>query len=335
MSYRRVIIVGFLLALASLACTLGGSPTSVPPTNAPAASKTPVSFHNGGVTPEVATQEPTTADQSTPAEQPTKAPTKAPTKVPTKAPTKAPKPTATTVADNTGGTCDTFKANGDVFWVDFDANGKPQNVVTSYPDGTSEIGPGFNYDCNPSAFQIVTIFSLDGKQVYTDKENLPATDQQSTYGYPLGTKDKSALQTGTWGVEFYDAKKLVASGQIDVGSGGSNNGNGGQTTSSTVTVNGTITAKTGGKPINGAFFVVLNEGVTINQFIKDKLAKTDVYSAVQSDSSGQFTLPDPMKRNTPYSFFVTATGFKDITADGFTIDDTQPDPLTLDIQLSK
>ena len=335
MSYRRVIMIGFLLALASLACTLGGSPTSVPPTNAPAASKTPVSFHNGGVTPEVATEVPTTGDQSTPEAPPTKAPTKSPTRVPTKVATKAPRPTATTVADNTGGTCDTFKANGDVFWVDFDSNGKAQNVVTSYPDGTTEIGPGFNYDCNPSSFQIVTIFSLNGKQVFTDKESLPATDQQGTYGYPLGTKDNSPLDTGTWGVQFYDAKKLVASGQIDVGSGGSSNGNGGQTTSSTVTVNGTITAKSGGKPINGAFFVVLNEGITIQQFVNDKLAKADIFTGAQSDSTGQFTLPDPLKRNTNYSFFVVATGFKEIDVDGFSIDDSQPDPLTLNVQMAK
>ncbi len=52
MSYRRALIALIVLALAGLACNLGSSGTSVPPTSAPVASKTPVSFHNGGVTPE-------------------------------------------------------------------------------------------------------------------------------------------------------------------------------------------------------------------------------------------------------------------------------------------
>ena len=338
MSYRRVIIVVFLLALASLACTLGASPTGVAPTNAPAASKTPVNFHNGGVTPDIATPEATTADQATPADQSTpeasatKAPTRSATKVPTKVATKAAKPSATAVANNTGGSCDTFKASTDVYWVTLDQNNKIQDTVTAYPDGATQIAPVFEYDCNPSAFQLVTIFSLNGKQVFTDKASLPATDQHDLYGYPLVTKDNTAFDNGTWGVEFYDAKQLVASGQVEVGSGGSSGGN---TTSTTVTVQGTITAKSGGKAINGAIFVVLNEGVTVAQFIKDNFADADVFTGAKSDSTGQFTLPDALKRNTNYSFVIAATGFKDVEVDGFNIDDTQPDPLVLNVQLSK
>ncbi len=340
MFYRRVSIVVFLLALASLACSLGGSPTSVPPTSAPVASKTPVNFHNGGVTPEASTPEATAtaADQSTPEQQPTKAPTKSPTRVPTKAPTKAPKPTATETGGNTSGSCGTFKASTDVYWVTLDSNNKIQDTVTSYPDGTNEIVPVFDYDCNPSAFQLVTIFSLDGQQVFTDKQSLAATDQQGSYGYPLVTKDNSPFQNGEWAVQFYQAKQLIASGKVQVGTGGSSNGNGngnGSQTSSTVSVQGTVTDKSNGKPINGAVFVVLNEGVTVAQFIKDNFANADVFTGAKSDSSGQFTLPDALKRNTDYSFVVAAKGYKAVEVDGFNIDNSQPDPLVLDVKLAK
>ena len=319
MSFRRILTVIFLLALASLACNLGANPTSAPATSGPAASKTPVNFHNGGVTPEAPTAE----------ELPTKAPTKSPTKVPTKAPTRAPKPTATEASQNTS--CDTFQASTDVYWVTLDSNNNIQDTVTSYPDGTSEIAPVFEYDCNPSSFQIVTIFSLDGQQVFTDKETLPATDQHDLYGYPLVTKDNSPFDNGEWGVQFYNAKKLVVSGTVQVGGGGGNTNQ----TSSTVTVEGTITNKSGGKPISGAIFVVLNEGVDVAQFIKDNFADADIYTGAKSDSSGQFTLPDTLKRNTDYSFVVAATGFKAIELDGFNIDNSQPDPLSLDVQMSK
>jgi hypothetical protein len=325
MSYRRAITVLILLAVASLACNIGSSGTSVPPSAVP--SKTPAGFHNGGVTPEGVTE------QATAEEQPTKAPTKAPTKVPTKAPTKPPKPTATPEAQTTG--CDTFKASTDVYWVTLDKNNKIDQTVTSYPDGTTTITPVFEYDCNPTTFQIVTVFSFNGKQVFSDKTSLKATDQHDLFGYPLGTTSGNPVDNGEWSVQFFNAKELVASGKVAVGGGGGSNDNGNASTSSTVTVQGTITAKSGGKPINGAVFVVLNEGVTIDQFVKDNYADADIFTGAKSDSSGQFTLPDQLKRNTEYSMMVAAKGFKAVAVDGFKIDDKQPDPLTLDVQLSK
>lgn len=333
MSYRRAITVLTMLAVASLACSLGPSKTSVPPTNAPTnavASKTPVPFHNGGVTPEGVTQ------PATDTEQPTEAPTQAPTKVPTKVPTRVPKPTATQGNSQNTSSCDTFKASTDVYWVTLDKNNKINQTVTSYPDGTTTITPVFEYDCNPTTFQIVTIFSLNGKQVFSDKQSLKATDQHDLYGYPLGTTNGGAMDNGEWSVAFFNAKALVASGKVAVGGTGTDNGNGNSsTTSTTVTVQGTITAKSGGRPINGAIFAVLNEGITVAQFVKDNYPDSDVFSSATSDSSGQYTLPDQLKRNTNYSIVVVAKGYKAVSIDGFNIDDSQPDPLSVDVQLAK
>jgi hypothetical protein len=339
MSYRRVLTVLFLLAVATLACSpLGPSITSVAPTSAPAtnavASKTPINFHNGGVTPEAATDVP--ADTQVPA---TKAPKPTATKGAKPTATKAAKPTATEQAQPAS--CDTFQASTDVYWVTLDSNGKVDQTVTDYPDGATEIVPVFEYDCNPKAFQLVTIFSFNGQQVFSDKTTLKATDQHDLFGYPLVTKSGGAIDNGEWGVEFYNAKTLVASGKVAVGGGGSGNGNGNgndngnQSSSSTVTVQGTITNKSGGKPIAGAVFVVLNEGITIDQFVKDNYADKDIFTGAKSDSSGQFTLPDQVKRNTDYSIMVAAKGFKAVAIDGFNIDDSQPDPLVLDVTLSK
>lgn len=342
MSYRRGIIVVVLLALAGLACSLGSSGTSVPPTSAPAAaSKTPVNFHNGGVTPEDGATQEATAGGDQPTDVPTKAPKPAATKAPTKSPTKAPKPTATDVAQTSGVCGDTLTASREVYWVTVDKNNKIVNEVTTYPDGTTEIVPVFEYDCNPSAFSLVTVFSLDGKQVFSDKQTLKANDQHDVYGYPLVTQDNSPIANGEWSVAFYNAKQLITTGKVEVGgSGGNSNGNGngnGNTSSntSTVTVQGTVTAKSGGKPIAGAIFAVLNEGVTIDQFTKDNFADSDVLSAAKTDSSGQFTLADPLKRNTNYSILVVAKGFKTVATDSFTIADTDPNPLVVDVQLSK
>jgi hypothetical protein len=327
MLHRRLLTVVFMLAVATLACSvnLGPSPTSAPPTSAPAATNTAVNFHNGGVTPEAPTE-------SAPTEgAPTEAPTKAPTRVPTKAPTKAPKPTATEVQQST---CAGFQANGDVYWLTFDANNN-STKVDSYPDGATVINPAFDYDCNPKAVQLVTIWSLDGKQIFTAKHTVDPSDTASTYVDGLQQQDNSALPNGTFGVQFLNGKTTVASGQVVVGSGG-NGGNGGNGGGGTVTIEGTITDKASGKPIPGAGFVVLNPGITADQWVNtDNGADADVYSTATADSKGQFTVPKPLERGQSYSLLAGAKGYKLVFKDGYAVTAATSDPDVWDIQLSK
>ena len=105
--------------------------------------------------------------------------------------------------------------------------------------------------------------------------------------------------------------------------------------SNSVTVQGTITNKAGGSPISGGLFIVLNPGITLQQFVNDNTPDSDIFTFGKSDSSGAFTLPDALTRNQKYSVLVGAKGFKTISTDNFLIKDTDPDPLVLDIQLSK
>jgi hypothetical protein len=61
----------------------------------------------------------------------------------------------------------------------------------------------------------------------------------------------------------------------------------------------------------------------------------DVFTAAKTDSKGQFVLEDPLERDTKYSIVVAAKGYKPIGLDNLTIDDEQPDPLQLNITLTK
>ncbi len=321
MSYRRVLIALFALAAAALACTVGSaSPTSSPPTSA-APTNTPRNFRNGGVTPEAPTELAPTS------EAPTEAPpTKAPTQAPTKAPTKAPKPTAT---EQQASSCDALAANGDAYFLANSQDANPQKI-DSYPADATEIVPAFDFECNPSTAQLVVVYSFNGKQVYSGKHTLDAVESPQTFWTSLSKNDGTAMDAGQWGVEFFNNKQPLASGEVMVGEANATQG-----ASSSVTVEGTITNKAGGKPISGAIFMVLNPGVTIEQFVNDNTPDSEIFSFAQTDSSGQFTLPDTMERNQKYSVLVGAKGYKTLSTDDFLIKDSDPDPLQLDIQLSK
>jgi hypothetical protein len=330
MTSRRLLSAVLMLCVAIIACG-GGGPT-LPPTDTAAPRPTKTTRAPTEVVP---------TDQS-----PTQEPQ--PTNVPA---TRVPKATAT--SSGSSGSCSAFKATSNVAWVTLDSSGNVDQQVSSYPDGTTTITPVFEYDCVPKALTLVTIFSYNGQQVFSDKAQLKATHTKSAYGYPLGTKDGSPIQNGDWSVEFYNNKDLVAQGAVTVGgaantndntnsntNGNTNdntntNGNGNDNTAQTVTVQGTVTAKAGGKAIKGAVVVILQPGITVKQFVADKYKDADVFTAGQSDAKGQFTLKDPLQRNTTYSLLVVATGFKPVATDNFVIDNSVGDPVQLDVQLSQ
>ena len=302
MTRLRLLNVIVVLALAGLACSFGS--TALPATDTPS-------------------PKPTTVRQ--PTDEP--APTEEPTEV-------VVKPTATSSAAK----CTTFKANDtEVAWVTLDADNNIDQQVSSYPDGTTLITPIFEYDCVPKSVEIVTVFSLNGEQVFSDKETIKATKTSGLYGYPLGTTDGSAMDDGTWGVEYYNNKKLVASGEVEVGDGGNgnDNGNGNQGNSKTVTVEGTVTDKASGSPIQGAIVLFLNPGTMVQDFIDGGYKDADVYTGAESDSKGAFKLPVPLDRNVTYSAVIVADGWKPVATDKFVISDSDPDPLSLDVQLTK
>jgi len=226
--------------------------------------------------------------------------------------------------------CSKMKGSA-VAWVTLDEDGDIDEEVEAYPSGVNTITPVFEYSCVPKKATLVTVFTLDGETVFSDKESLKATDKKGQYAYPLGTTDESALPEGTWGVGFYNSKTLLSAGEIIVGEGG----DGSDTQSTSVTVQGVVTDKKTKKPIKGAVILVLNPGITIQKFIDGGQKKKDVYTAGQTDSKGQFVLQAQMERNVEYSIIITAKGYKPTGGDEVVITDEDPDPLELTVTMSK
>lgn len=221
--------------------------------------------------------------------------------------------------------CTKIKAS-DVAWVTLNEDGDIEDQVESYPSGTNLIVPVFQYDCVPKKTTIVTVFTLDGEQVYNDSESLKASNTKGTYGYPLGTTDESPMDEGEWGVEFYNSKTLLTSGSVIVGEA-----QGGET----VSVVGTIKDAKTKKAIKGAVILFLNPGVTVKAFVNGGQKDKDVYTGGKTDSKGQFEVESPLEREVEYSVIVVAKGYKPIAQDGFTVAADDEDPVVLNITLSK
>jgi hypothetical protein len=224
--------------------------------------------------------------------------------------------------------CTTMTAS-DVVWVTLTDDGEVDEKVDSYPADTSIIVPMFDYNCVPSKTTIVTVFTLDGESIFTDKEALKADTKKGSYAYPLSKKDESPIDPGKWGVQFFNNKTLLTSGTVVLGGDDSDDDNLG------VTVQGTVVDKKTKKAIKSAYVFVLNPGVTLKEWVVAEYPDSDVFTSAQTDSKGKYVLESKLERKEKYSILIIAKGYKPVGMDNFTIGDKDPDPLELNATLNK
>jgi len=213
----------------------------------------------------------------------------------------------------------------DVAWVTLDEDFNIDEQVDSYPSGTELITPVFEYECVPSRVSITTVYSLDGDAVFSDKETLRASTTSGLYAYPLGTTDGEPLPDGLWSVQYFNGEDLLAEGEVVVG----------DVDTDSIEVEGTVKDKKTRRAIRAATILVLQPGITAQEWIDEGQNGDEVLTAGQSSSQGNFTLEHPLTRNETYSLIVVARGYKPIANDRFVIDDEVDAPAQLNILMNK
>ena len=215
----------------------------------------------------------------------------------------------------------------EVTWATLTEDGEVDEEVEAYPAETTTLAPLFEYNCVPSKTTLVTVFLLNGETVFTDKETLKADTKKGTYLYPLSKKDESPMDEGEWEVQFFNNKTLLTSGTVELG---------GEAPDKTgVTVQGTVTDKKTKKPVKATYVFVLNPGVTVQDWVDAEFPDEDVFTGGVTDSKGKYVLESKLERKEKYALVIMAKGYKPVTADDFSISDKDPDPLILNVTLTK
>jgi hypothetical protein len=227
------------------------------------------------------------------------------------------------------GTCTTMQAESDAEWLATDESGEATDeVVESYPTGTTVIAAQFAYNCLPKNAVIVTVFALDGEVIFSNKAPQKPKSKSGIYAYTLSREDGEPMPDGEWEVGFFNNKTLLTSSTITVG------GDEPAPTGDAISVQGTVKDTKTKKPIKGALVIVLNEGVTAEAFIDDP-QDADVYTAATTNARGEFVLESTIERDVPHSWIIAAKGYKPIIEDEYVIGGEAEDPLELNITLSK
>ncbi len=218
-----------------------------------------------------------------------------------------------------------------------DADCNPgSDVVKSYDAGAICIVPAFQYSgmTNGEAFR--EVWTHDGKQVgdFTYSWEWDAEGKFASY---LSNKG-DALPEGVYSVEFFagaNSKKLGATPEITVGAA---NGGGATTqpnATGEVTLSGNITDQDTGKPIPGAFAIILKSGITFDKWKADNFPDSSIFTSANTDSRGKFTFPDKLPRNVKFTIIWSADNYQGTYADDFMLTDQDADNSEYDFKLSK
>jgi hypothetical protein len=228
-------------------------------------------------------------------------------------------------------TCTAMEATSEVRWLATDEAGElTDEEVTEYPSETVAIGAIFDYNCVPKSASIVTVFSIDGEVVFSNKAPQKASSKPNSYSYVISREDGSPVPDGEWEVSFFNNKTLLASGAVTVG------GEGPAPTpeEDAIEVQGSVTDAKTKKPIKGALVIVLNEGVTAEAFVDDPQDE-DVFASAQTDARGEFVLDQLVEKTVEHSWIIAAKGYKPIVKDALVVGEDAEDPLILNVTLSK
>jgi hypothetical protein len=228
-------------------------------------------------------------------------------------------------------TCTKMQAS-DAYWVNLDEDGNISETVDVYPSETLTATAAFDYNCIPKKTKLNIVWYINDEQVLTDSATPKASDKADTYSYSIYMKDGSPLSDGKYGVEFYLGDTLLTSGSINVGEDISQTDVTTETTD--VAVQGTVVDSKSKKPINGALVVVLNDGVDVEEWLKDG-SDSDVMSYGKTDSKGQFELNERVPVGKPLPWLIGAKGYKTIMQQDFTIEEGAEDPYVLNIGLER
>ncbi len=258
--------------------------------------------------------------------------------------------------------CSAMEVSEPALWYATDEEGNVYGdyVVDEYPSGTTTIASGFEYGCIPKDTTLTVVYyygGFDTEPVFVDSSKESPDKASGTYWWYIGTSDGSGLAEGDWQVEWYHNKEFLTYGEITLGGGAYSDvdetdgivepdqdefdlndifdfSDDQETyTTDAVTVQGTVYDGKTKKPIQGAVFIILTPGVTVDEWATADFPAEDIFSAGEADSKGTFVCDVLVERNVTYSVVVGAEGYQMVTVDDFLIPDEEEDPVDLTIKM--
>jgi serine protease Do len=225
---------------------------------------------------------------------------------------------------------------GSITWKLTDSEGNITDAVDSYPSGVNVLVATFDFNGFVDGEAWGDKWYMNGDKVYEGAYKWDQGEQGDYFTY-INTTDDSPFPEGTYKVEIYagNGNTPLTQAEVNVGGGGSGGTPSRPNQSNGVAIYGNVYDSDSNRPISGAYVFVLNPGTTYDEWSNKNFPQSDVYSSTQTDSNGNYRMPDKVKRDTAYTVVASIQGYYDQYGDDLTWTDQDPSEYQLDIGMSK
>ncbi len=220
----------------------------------------------------------------------------------------------------------------DIGWFTVDSQGNVGDQVDAYPSGTTVMVAAFRFSGFTDGEPWSEIWTSGGDTIYSGNYDWDQ-GSEGTYGTSL-SRQGDPIPDGSYHLELFagNSNNPLAQSDVVVGKGS----NKPQTpVGGGVQVSGTVTDENTGNPIVGAYVIVLNSGITFDEFSGADYPTEDILTYAKTDSNGEYSLPMKLQRNTPYTLIASADGYIDSYGDDLVWNDSDPADYTMDITLGQ
>ena len=218
-------------------------------------------------------------------------------------------------------------------WFMIDSQGNVGDQVDSYPSGVTVLFAGFKFSGFTNGEPWQEIWTTGADTIFSGSYDW---DQGSEGSYATSvSKQGDPIPDGSYHLEIYAGDNSSPLAQSDVTVGKGTSGPSQPSSGGAVQLSGTVTDENTGNPIRNAYVIVLNSGLTFDEWSGNDYPTEDMLTYAKTDSNGEYTLPMKLQRNTPYTVVASADGYIDAYGDNLVWNDSDPADYVMDITLGQ
>jgi serine protease Do len=225
------------------------------------------------------------------------------------------------------------EAFGAVTWFESDTNCTVGKQVSSFPANISALTAVFDFNGMTDGQAWGSTWMVDGQSIYQSNDPWDS-GVSGSYKFCL-YNSQNPIPNGNYNVRFFVGadQRVLTQGNVVVGTGTSNVPT--QPSSNGITLIGTVTDSSTGKPISNAYVFVLVSGVNYDSWAAADYPDSKILMTTKTDANGNYRMPSPFPRNQSFTIVISAKGYYDKYGDNLIWTDADASEYRIDAQLNK
>ena len=182
-------------------------------------------------------------------------------------------------------------------------DGRPIHPTHVIPAGVGEVYASFDFDNCRNGMNWSAVWTTEGQVIIEQNDQW---DDGESGRKTVKLTNRRGVPNGEYKLVLGIGGEVAMEGQIVVGN---------RVDESDSEIEGRVVDSRTGRPVGGALVIALKPSTSMRSFLRSR-REEDVQSSTESNSNGEFTLPDQLPKGMAYGLVVAARGYEPLTVEG-------------------